>query len=541
MTGHQSKMRHKRNWKLFAILFSLLTILSGTSLAQDEMTLRVGMLAPFSLDPALASNDPEVLINRHLYDYLIDVEPNGELVPSLAQNWEVSPDGRVYTLQLVNNATFHDGSRLTSADVVHTFNRLITLGASPVDIMGMEIVGTDEDGNSIEEPTWDINALSDLIIEFTLDRPNVDFLYGLSSRFALIIPDGQDMPNLIDDDGNLTNVNGTGAYRLDSFDAEDGAVLIANEDYWRGKPELERIEFTFIDEKSEQIAALRNDEVDFVFKIPNSSLPVLQFNPDITPISVDTNTHPTIRLRSDTGHLGEDIRIRQAFKYATDRELLNVLALNGLGIVANNDPIGPIYAELYQPVDDLPYDPDLACDLLADYANEFPDNPWISIDDDDARLEIEFFVVQAFEYPQMAEYLAEQWEDACIYVDIQVRPENIYYGNGEWQAVELGVTGWGTRPTAQEYLNVAYVTGAPLNETGWSNTELDSLVEQSASATTVTERRAIYNQIRAIFAEEGPIIIPFFTPIHGAYRNTVNGIEMHPFPGRTNFYNVTVG
>ena len=533
-------MPHNRSRKFVILVILLLVILPGAGLAQDEMTLRVGMVAPFSLDPATASNDPEVLINRHLYDYLFEVQPDGEIVPSLAQSWTISPDGLVYTLQLVNNATFHDGSRLTSADVIYTFNRLIEVGASPVDIMGSEIVGIDDEGNSIEEATWDIRAIDDFSLEFRLDRPNVDFIYGLSSRFAAIIPGGQDSPNIIDE-GNLTNVNGTGAFRLESYEAESGAVLVANETYWRGRPELDRIEFKFIAAQSEQIEALRNDEVDFVFKIPNAELPALQFSPDITTSSVDTNTHPTIRLRTDAGHLGEDNRVRQAFKHATDRELLNVLALNGLGIVGNNDPIGPIYDELYQAVDDLPYDPDLACELLADYASDFPDNPWISMNGDSVRLEIDFFVVQAFEYPQMAEYLAEQWQDACIFVDIQVRPENVYYGNGEWLTAELGVTGWGTRPTAQEYLNVAYVTGAPLNETRWSNPELDSLVEQAASASSVAERARIYDDIRQIFVEEGPLIIPFFTPIHGAYRNNVNGIEMNPFPGSTNFYSVIVG
>src|SRR5690606_5462721 len=149
------------------------------------------------------------------------------------------------------------------------------------------------------------------------------------------------------------------------------------------------IEFEFINEQSEQIDALINGVVDFIFKIPNASLPVLQFNSNITLLTVDTNTHPTIRLRSDTGHLGEDIRVRQAFKHATDRELLNVLTLNGLGIVANNDPIGPIYGDLYQASTDLVYDPDLACDLLADYATEFPDNPWVSLEGNQARLEVD--------------------------------------------------------------------------------------------------------------------------------------------------------
>ncbi|NJL56543.1 hypothetical protein HC928_16260 [bacterium] len=83
----------------------------------------------------------------------------------------------------------------------------------------------------------------------------------------------------------------------------------------------------------------------------------------------------------------------------------------------------------------------------------------------------------------------------------------------------------------QGYLSEAYVTGGPFNETHFSDPELDALVEQAAVTTDVEERAVIYAEISAIFADRGPIIIPWFASIIGATSDGVEGLEMHPFPG----------
>ncbi len=508
--------------------------------AQDESVLRVGMLEPVNLDPATGSNDDEILINRHIYDYLVEIVPSGDLVPSLAESWEISDDGLTYTFNLVEDATFHDGTPLTAADVVYTFNRLVEVGSSAVGLLGQEAVGEDDEGNAILEPTWTVEAADENTVVFTLDAPNADFLFGVASRFAGILPEGQATPNVIGEDGSLANFNGTGPFRIEEFNAGESITLVANDDYWAGRPELDRIEMIFINDTNTQVDALRNGEVDFIYKIDTALLPNLEDAGDVTVVNAATNTHPVIRLRADEGSLGEDVRIRQAFKMATDRELLNIDVLGGQGTVGNNDPIGPVYGALYNEQPDQ-YDPAMACELIAEYAAENPDSPFIVDNGGTPTVEVEFYVVEAFEYPLLGEFIAQQWEEGCINVELIIRPENIYYGDNEWLTVDLGLTGWGTRPTPQEYLSVAYTTGAPFNEAHWSNPQLDELAAQAAQTADPDERAVIYAEISAIFAEEGPIIIPFFRPVAGAYANNVQGLEMHPFPGRTDFDSVTIG
>jgi peptide/nickel transport system substrate-binding protein len=534
---------NSRKFSLSLLIFSILILVLSVSAiqAQAGMVLRVGLEEPINLDPASGSNDPEVLLNRHIYDYLIELLPDGSLAPSLAESWDISDDGLVYTLNLVQNATFHDGKAFTSEDVVFTFNRLVATGSTAVGVLGQKQVGTDDEGNAMMEPSWTVEASDDYTVVFTLESANADFVYGLSHRFAPILPAGQETPNVLGADGGLENFNGTGPFRLAGFSPGEGASLVANEDYWNGRPALDGLDLIFIDDSTAQVNALLNGEVDLIFKVPNDLLPTLRGDDSLTVTTVASNVHPVIRIRSDEEHLGEDVRVRQAFKHATDRELLNIDTLDGLGIVANNDPIGPVYGPLYNPQEDLAYDPQQSCDLLAEVAAENPDNQWVTMDGASPRLDIEFHVSDAFEYPVLAEFMQQQWEEGCIFATLSIEPANIYYADGGWLDVELGLTGWGTRATPQEYLSIAYVTDAIWNESHWSNARLDELAAMAAQTTDLEERANLYNEISQIFEEEGPILIPFFRPVSSAYSNAVHGLVMHSFPGRTDFDSVTIG
>ncbi|PJF28564.1 MAG: ABC transporter substrate-binding protein, partial [Phototrophicales bacterium] len=110
---------HKRVSVLLMLLVWVLAFSGVVNAQGGGGVLRVGMNAPINLDPATGSNDPEILFNRTLYDYLIEVDANGNLVTNLASEWEVSEDGLSYRFRLVEGVRFHDGSDFTSADVVY--------------------------------------------------------------------------------------------------------------------------------------------------------------------------------------------------------------------------------------------------------------------------------------------------------------------------------------------------------------------------------------------------------------------------------------
>lgn len=512
------------------------------SSGEEEKVLRIGLRKLTTIDPALGANDPEIMFNQLQYDYLVDITPDGNLEPSLARDWEISDDGLEYTFFLEPGVTFEDGSSFTASDVVFTFNRLVSTGSSIVALLGQKIVGEDSEENPIFEPTWEVSAVDELTVRFRLERVNADFLFGVASRFAMILKDGMENVNIIaEGDDPYANFNGTGPFVLVDYRADERAVFAANENYWQeSSPVLDGIELIFFDDNRSQLDALQTGTLDFIIKMPEDLVDSLNRISDVTVVNRPTNTHPVIRLLTDEGSIGEDVRIRQAFKYATDRELLNIDALDGNGVVGNNDPIGPVYGNLYNPVESREYDPEMAKRLIADVYADGAGNGFISEVDGEPRVQLSFYVGDTFEYGLVAEFIQQQWADAGIDVELNIIPESVYYADNEnnWLNAQLGMTAWGARATPQEYLSVAYTTGAAFNEARWSNAELDALAAQAAMASDPARRAEIYADISRIFYEEGPIIIPYFRPVIGAYSNAVENLEMHSFPGRTNFRNV---
>ncbi len=527
-----------RNRPRGLVLLAVVVLLLGTvfaAQAQGGGTLRVGMVAPQVLDPAQGSNDSEILINRSLYDYLIEVLPDKSLAPNLATAWTVSDDGLTYTFTLADGVTFTDGSPFTSADVVYTYNRLCALNSPALALLngGYFDVSAPDDStvvfNLVSEPCFE----TDDPILMTEAYPNADFLYGVADRFALIVRDASLPPGAPGTDGSATSSGpfiGTGPFRVAESNEGVSLTLARNANYWKdGQPLLDSVVFTFINDPITQVDALRSGQVDFIFKISPEQVATLETEPGITIIQKATNQHPVIRLRTDTGP-GQDERVRQAFKLATDREQLNELVLEGRGVIGNNDPIGPGFGVFFNDAIETAYDPAAACALLADAG--YPDGLTMTLQ-----------TINVLGYDLLATVLQQQWADGCINVDIQVNEEGFYYSDdnpNNWLQAELGITGWGDRPVPQGYLTQAYITGGIYNESHWSDAELDELVAQAGITTDQAARVALYHQIADIFAARGPIIVPWFAPIFGAVRENVQGLDMAPFPGLTDLRTVSV-
>ncbi len=509
---------------LIALVLLLLSGVSGLVGAQDAGILRVGMNPPAVLDPAQISNDPELALNRAIYDYLVEVSPtDSSIIPNLATGWEISDDGLTYTFTLAEGVTFQDGAALTSADVVYSFNYLKEVSSRALSLLG----------------EYEVSAPDAATVVFTIPEPNSVFLYGVASPQAVILKDGTTEPNVIIEGGDapLANFNGSGPFVLTEYTPGVGgrAVFTANANYWKeGQPALAGMEHIYFADVDAQINALLSGEVDFVFKLPIAQVGTLESNEALNVILTETAQHAALRIRTDAGFAGEDVRVRQALKYATDRDFLNELLLDGLGTVGHNDPIAPAYGIFYNAdFEDTPYDPEMACQLLEE-AGKSP-------------LTGTLYAPIAFEYADLAVTLQQMWgETGCITVEIETVEEGLYYdfsNPDNYFEVELGITGWGHRPSPQILLRLAYVESGI--ESGWNESRyvderLEELVAQANATEDVEELSAIYAQVSEVFKETGPIIIPYFAPLVSASSARVQGLTVDPFPGLTDYRTVSV-
>jgi peptide/nickel transport system substrate-binding protein len=467
-----------------------------------EGILRVAAEPIVHTDPAFISSDSEVMVANAVYDYLIDVNEDNKVQPRLATEWEILDDGLTYVFRLAEGVTFHDGSSLTAEDVVWTFDRLRKSGSG---------LPTEDLYSNID----DIEASGALEVTFRLKRTNPFFLFDLSDNHALVLKAGT-----APDEGSF---NGTGPFRVVEYSPEDRIEFEANEDYFiDGWPSLEGLTILFFGDEAAEADALRSGQVDVITQISTPLFKSLQGEAGLSTFSVATNAFPIIRLRTDRPP-GDDPRVMQAIKRSIDRDAIFELVQQGLGALGRDSPVGPLYAEFY--AEDIPLP---ARDLVE--ARRLLEQAGYS-----EGLALQLFLPEAQNFPDLAVVLKEQLAEAGIEVEVSVQPESVYYGEDGWLEVDFGITGWGSRPYPQFYLEVMLTCGAKWNESRFCDADFDRQVEIAGTTLDQAERVQAYRRIQEILIERGSIIIPFFFPQFGAMREQVVDFQMKAFPGRSDF------
>ncbi len=477
--------------------------LGSIASAQDSSALRMAWLTPAILDPRSASGDSEIAILNALYDYLIETDAAANLVPRLASSWDLSDDGLVYTLNIRDDATWHDGSSVTVDDVLWTIQWHVDSESTVASLIA----------------SASFAAAGDNQISITLSEPNPDFLYNLTDNKFVILKAGAENVGI--------DFNGSGPFVLDEIIPGDRAIMLANENYWRGAPSIDRLEFVFFNDQQAGIAAVQGGTVDGIMRLDNSSFVGFSGDMNFHTTDIPTSGHHLTRLRSDRAP-GNDPRVRKAFKLATDRDAIWERVQLGFGAVGKDSPIGPSFGQYFLAEAQVPArDPAAAAALLAEAG--YPDG-----------LDMILHTPNSGSWPDLAQAVAAQWEEAGIRVEVQLEDENTYWAEA-WMEVNLGVTVWGARPIPQLYLDLAYHSEAPWNESHYSNARVDELIETARTSIDQDTRVAAYKEIQQILLDDGPVVVPYFFAQFMVLASTVSGLELQPFAGRTNFDRAAIG
>ena len=456
-------------------------------------------------DPAFMSADSEIAFANAVYDYLVDVDADNRIQPRLAQDWMSSDDGRTWRFLLAEGVRFHDGTPLTPSDVVWTFNRL----------RDPEVGGATTDLYSNIEA---VEATGEREVTFQLAERNPFFLFDLTDNHAVVVPEGVT---------DLTAFNGTGPFRVEGQSITDGVSLVANDGYALDpQPQLDGLEFQFFDDQAAAIAALRGGQTDLVWRVSNAQLESLQGRSGLNAMAIPTNGFDLVRLRADR-EPGNSPKVVEAMKRATDRQEIFDFVQLGFGAIGRDSPIGPLFTDYYTEETPIPArDPQRARQLLreAGYPN---------------GLSLELHVPNTGGRPDFAQVLQQQWAEAGIDVEIRLEPESVYYGEGNWLEVDLGITGWGSRPTPQFYVDVMLTCGAKWNEAKFCSEELDRAAEVAGTTLDDAERAEAYATIQRICIQEIPMAIPYFFAMTAAIDEGFENFRLKAFAGRTDFRKVT--
>ncbi len=410
------------------------TTTAGPTGIQTGGILSVATEPAVNRDPAFASARADILINQQVYDWLVEVGVDNQLLPGLASEWQ-SADGKVWTFTLRSDVKFSNGAAFTADDVVYTFDRLRDpdVGSPGVGLY-----------SNVEAVT----AVDATHVQFTLTDPNPEFPSDVADYHAAILSKAVTDP--------ATEWIGTGPFTIESYSAEDRAILKKNPGYWMKDaqgaqlPYLDELQFIFSPDLAGQVEALRGDQVQFVAGLTSELVDSIKADAKLKVITGPASAfHYVLHMRSDEGRPTADARVRKALQLGTDHQGLIDQVRPGLAVVGNGTPVGPAYGDYY--LNQAPvYDPEQAKTLLAEagYAD---------------GLTITLYAQQALEIPAIATVWKEQMKAIGVTVDIQTVPPDVYYGEGDssWLVVDFGITEWGARATPNAYFNAAYVSDAP--------------------------------------------------------------------------------
>ncbi|MFT4216098.1 MAG: ABC transporter substrate-binding protein [Micropruina sp.] len=326
----------RRGWR-WAALFVTVALLSGcmaqqptNSPPQAAHTLVVGAtLEPPTMNPSAsaAASIPQVLL-YNVYETLVKMDAAGDLRPWLAQEWDVSANGLVYTFRLNPAAHFASGKPVNAQAVVTSFNRIKT---DPT------IVSSLVDQMAVVKST---EAVDDQTVKVTLNQPSNLWLYDISSTAGIIY----DPAGLAALD---TTPAGSGPFVLQSVNKGQSVVLAANTSYWGTPPRLDSVTFRFLDANAMNAAMLAGD-IDVISNLQAPDA-VDQFSDTSRFTVIDgTTTGEVVMALNNARPVFQDVRVRKAISMAIDKRSLLDTVWNGKGTLIGSMavPTDPWYEDL---------------------------------------------------------------------------------------------------------------------------------------------------------------------------------------------------
>lgn len=330
-----------------AMVILALGVVMGAGLVEAKALNFALSGSPDTLDPHKTSGTLTFQTLKSIYDTLAEPDMSGKIMPALAERWEVSDDALTWTFYLKEGVVFHNGSKLTSADVKATFERIKDKKIASPNAKEFAAI------NSIEIP-------DDLTVVLKLKEPAAPLLATLASGWGAILSKG-----LIDAGHDFASMPiGTGPYRLKEWIRDSKIVLEKNKDYWmKGYPKLDKVIMYIIPERSVQIQGLISGQIDISYMVDRDNIPILQASPDVR-LEKSLSALILVMSINCSSPVLKDIRVRQAITHAIDKQKVLDVAYG------SGEPIGTFldYGNAYYKDFSYlyPHDPEKAKKLLAE-------------------------------------------------------------------------------------------------------------------------------------------------------------------------------
>ena len=472
-----------------------------------------------SLDPAFAKDNADIWVINQLYNGLVEMDKDLNIIPSIAKSWSISDDGKSYTFNLKTNIKFHDHELLNNRKVIakdfsYSFDRILDKKlASP--------------GAWVLDKVKKYEAVNDSLFIIQLKEPFNAFLGILSMKYCSVVP-----KEIVEHYGNDFRKNpvGTGPFKFKRWEENIKLVLRKNVHYFEKDekenplPYLEAVAITFIPEKQSEFLEFIQSNLDFISGLDDSYKDEIlntdgtlsnKYSKNINVVRAPyLNTEYLGFYNESTNSAVKSKLIRKAINYGFDRNKMIKFLRNGIGVNANSGFI-PDGLPGYSKKAFYKYNPELAKKLVVDYINTSGDlSPTLRL-------------TTTSNYLVFCEFIQKEIEKIGINIIVDVIPPSSLKEAKANGKLDFFRASWvADYPDAQNYLSLYYSKNfAPLgpNYTHFSNETYDKLYEESLGETKQIKKEILYKEMDSIIMEESTIVPLFYDEvIRFSHKNIFN-------------------
>lgn len=492
----------RRSWLRTAAAVALMSFMTlGSAVAHAEGVLTIGRREGSStFDPIKTAQNIDFWVFANVYDVLVRVDRSGtKLEPGLAESWEVSDDGSVYTLHL-RDAKFSDGSAITAEDVIFSLTRI-----------------RDDEGSLWSDSYKVIKSMEapdPKTVVITLDGPSAPFLSSLAMPGASIISKAgfEDLGA----EAYAEKPIASGAFVVDEWLRGDRVVLKKNPEFWEAdRVQLDGVEWISVPDDNTRILQVQSGELDAAIFVPFSRVDQLKQDPELT-VHLEKSTRED-HLLINHAHAPLDQKlVRQALDHAIDKTAIVEAVTFGIGEEAYSYiPKGALYH--YEDNQRRPYDPEKAKALLAEAGVE--------------DLTLTYLVNAGNQVDeQIAILVQQQLAAAGITANLQKMDPSQTWDmlvNGDY---DISVMYW-TNDVLDPDQKTTFVLGHDANMnymTRYENPKVKDLVQQARVEMDPAKRKEMYTELQKIAKEDVNWIDLYYSPYVNVSRSNIEGFYQNP-------------
>jgi len=468
--------------KLVLLLISLVFII--TMLVPSVLAESRGGTLIIGVDQEVVGLDPHIVTAFSsfrridlLYNRLVKLDYNLNIIPDLADSWEI-PDSLTYIFHLKNGVKFHNGRELTADDIKFSLERVLDSK-------------TGSPGRSYIAPISNIEAINKYTVRIKLSFPLASFLSGLASNNCAIVPKEE-----VEKYGNLQrNAVGTGPFKLEEWVPDNYMKLVRNPSYFeKGFPYLDAVIFRVIPEQTSLLAGIKSGSLDMATINEGSIILQAKKDPNLVVVQI-----PGLNLRTfgfnNTRKPFNDVRVREAIALAIDRDEIVTAAEFGMA-----QPSGPLPASVKKwakPLEELPFSKrnlKKAKELLIEAG--YPDG-------------FSFNIVTSSSYEgglAVAQVIQSQLKKIGLRPELEVVEWGIYIDRWVKRDFDSMVELRGGSPEPDRFLYRTLHSTGGVNNFLFKDEEVDKLLDEGRRLIKFEDRKPIYDKIQVLLSEKMPVI-----------------------------------